>query len=344
MMRNLFRARNPFDPSPGWMGFSYIILGIWTFIVLFPLYWLLITAFKTPADVNNGPRYLPFIDFQPSLQAWQFLLADPTSGNMVSRPYINTIGVGLLSSLFALLLGAGAAYALTRFQYRPQPAAIATFALCIGLAILLIAIGIAWPLAVIIGLAVFILLLQTIGRRFKGTMSNNDIGFWLISQRMLPPITTIVPIYIVFQQLRMLDTWGALIISYVAAHLPLVVWFLRDYFQNIPIELEESAFIDGASRYQMIWRIVLPLAVPGLIATFLIILVFAWNEYTLALFLTNANAQTMPLLVASQNATRGPQWWNISVLVVLMIAPIIVAAIALERFIARGLLVGALKG
>jgi|SRR5581483_6435645 multiple sugar transport system permease protein len=343
-MRNLFKARNPFDPSPGWMGFSYLILGIWTLICLFPLYWLLITAFKTPADVNNGPRYLPFVDFQPSLQAWQFLLADPTSGNMVSRPYINTIGVGLLSSLFALLLGAGAAYALTRFQYRPQPAAIATFALCIGLAILLIAIGIAWPLAVIIGLAVFILLLQTIGRRFKGTMSNNDIGFWLISQRMLPPITTIVPIYIVFQQLRMLDTWGALIISYVAAHLPLVVWFLRDYFQNIPIELEESAFIDGASRYQMIWRIVLPLAVPGLIATFLIILVFAWNEYTLALFLTNANAQTMPLLVASQNATRGPQWWNISVLVVLMIAPIIVAAIVLERFIARGLLVGALKG
>lgn len=343
-MRNLFKARNPFDPSPGWMGISYILLGIWTVIVLFPLYWLLITAFKAPPDVNNGPRYLPFVDYQPSLQAWQFLLADPTSGNMVSRPYINTIGIGLLSSLFALLLGAAAAYALTRFQYRPQPAAIATFALCIGLAILLVAIGIAWPLALIIGLAVFILLLQTIGRRFKGTMSNNDIGFWLISQRMLPPIATIVPIYVVFQQLRMLDTWGALIISYVAAHLPLVVWFLRDYFQNIPLELEESAFIDGASRYQMIWRIILPLAVPGLIATFLIILVFAWNEYTLALFLTNANAQTMPLLVASQNATRGPQWWNISVLVVLMIGPIIVAAIVLERFIARGLLVGALKG
>jgi multiple sugar transport system permease protein len=87
----------------------------------------------------------------------------------------------------------------------------------------------------------------------------------------------------------------------------------------------------------------LPLSAPGLVATFLIVLVFAWNEYTLALFLSTANAQTMPLLVVAQNATRGPQWWSISVLVMLMIGPIIIAAIALERFIARGLLIGAVK-
>jgi multiple sugar transport system permease protein len=119
---------------------------------------------------------------------------------------------------------------------------------------------------------------------------------------------------------------------------------MRDYFQAIPVELEESAFIDGASRYQVLVRIVLPLAVPGLIATGIIVLIFAWNEYTLALFLTGADTQTMPILVAAQNATRGPQWWSISLLVLMMVGPIVLLSTLLERFIARGILLGAVKG
>jgi len=142
----------------------------------------------------------------------------------------------------------------------------------------------------------------------------------------------------------LLDTREGLIITYTAINLPLVIWFMRDYFLSIPLELEESAFIDGASRFQVMRLIVLPLSVPGLVATFLIVLIFAWNEFVLALFLTRADSQTMPILVAAQNATRGPQWWNISLLVLLMVAPIVVMAIVLERYIARGLLVGALKG
>jgi len=123
-----------------------------------------------------------------------------------------------------------------------------------------------------------------------------------------------------------------------------VVWLMRDYFQSVPVELEESAAIDGASPYRIFRSIVLPLAVPGLVATFLFVLVFAWNEYLIALFLTSANAQTLPMTVAAQNATRGPQWWYMSVLILIMIGPVIAMAIALERYIARGLLVGAVKG
>src|SRR5690606_33187922 len=164
------------------------------------------------------------------------------------------------------------------------------------------------------------------------------------SQRILPPVTVIIPIYIFYQQLGMLDTPFALIISYCAANLPIVIWLMRDYFTTIPIEIEESAFIDGASRYQVLVRIVLPLATPGLIATFLIILVFSWNEYIMALFLTGAQTQTMPILVSAQNGVRGPQWWNMSVLVMLMVSPLILMSIFLERYIAKGLLVGAVKG
>jgi multiple sugar transport system permease protein len=343
MMRWLFRTTSPFQPSPAWSLFSYVILGFWAFIVLFPLYWLITTAFKLPIDVASGPKYIPFVDFQPSLHAWQEMLIE-NGPEFVLRPYFNTISVGIISASIALLIGSCAAYALTRFDYKPKPGLIGTFIACVAMVILFISFGVPWQLAVVVGIAVYILLSQGIGRRFKGTMDNSDIAFWLISQRILPPVTVIIPIYILFQVLGMLDTLPALIISYCAANLPIVVWFMRDYFQTIPFELEESAFIDGASRYQVLWHIVVPLAIPGLIATFLIVLVFCWNEYVMALFLTGAETQTMPVLVSAQNGVRGPQWWNMSVLVMLMVGPLILMAIILERFIAKGLLVGAVKG
>jgi multiple sugar transport system permease protein len=343
MMRRMFSSSNPFNPSPFMLVVSYAILGGWTFVVLFPLYWLAITAFKLPIDVAEGPKYIPFVDFQPSMHAWQEMLVD-NGPDFVLRPYMNTLSVGVNSALIALIIGALAAYALTRFEYHPKPGLVVAFMGCVALVILLISLGVVWQLAVAVGIAIYILLAQGIGRRFKGSMGNSDIAFWLISQRMLPPVTVIIPIYILYQQLGMLDTLPALIISYCAANLPIVIWFMRDYFQSIPLELEESAFIDGASRYQVLWRIVLPLSVPGLIATFLIVLVFCWNEYVMALFLTGAKTQTMPILVSAQNGVRGPQWWNMSVLVLLMVVPLILMAIALERYIAKGLLVGAVKG
>ena len=343
MRSRLSRRSNPFSLSRRWMLFSYAILGVWTCIVLFPLYWLIITAFKLPIDVNAGPQFLPFIDYQPSLHAWQELLFE-SGEEFVLRPYLNTLIVGTVSALISLIVGASAAYALTRFDYRPKPGLIGAFIGCVLLVATITILGVPWFLSVGIGIALFLLLAQTVGRRFKGRMNNNDIAFWLISQRMLPQVAVILPIYMLFQALGLLDTRQGLIIAYTAANLPIVIWFLRDYFQSIPIELEESAFIDGASRYQTLWRIVLPLSVPGLIATFLIVLVFSWNEYVMAVFLTLGDAQTMPLLVSAQNATRGPQWWNISVLVMLMVGPLLVMAIVLERYIAKGLLIGAVKG
>src|SRR5258708_418560 len=336
------RRWNYQTPSPITMLVSYALLGLWAFIVLFPLYWLVVTSFKLPIDVNSGPFYFPFIDFKPTLENWHYIFFDLR--NDTFRPYWNTIVVSLTSTFLALALGASAAYALSRFTYRPKVGGILTFIGCVVLAIIAINFGLPWPLAVVAALAVFFLLLTIIGQRFKRSLANNDIAFWLISQRMLPPVAVVIPIYVLFQRLHLLDTWAALIITYVAANLPIVVWLMRDYFQSVPIELEECAAIDGASRYRIFWSIVLPLSLPGLVATFLFVLVFAWNEYLIALFLTNAKAQTLPLTVAAQNATRGPQWWYMSVLILIMIIPVIAMAIALERYIPRGLLAGAVKG
>jgi multiple sugar transport system permease protein len=338
----LWRRSGPLQLSAGTRVLVYALLIGWTLVVLFPLYWLLITSFKLPVQVNSGPVYLPFVDYKPTLDNWKYILVD-LQGDTV-RPYVNTVVVGLASAVLALALGSTAAYALVRFDYRPRVGVVALFIGCLLLALLAMAAGAAPELAIASAVAIFAILAQTVGRRFRRALANSDIAFWLISQRMLPPVAVVIPVYVLFQRVHLLDTQLALIVTYVATNLPIVVWLMRDYFSTIPVELEESAQVDGASPYRIFRSIVLPVAAPGLVATFLFVLVFAWNEYLLALFLSNANAQTMPLTVAAQNATRGPQWWYMSVLITLMIGPLIVIAIALERYIARGILVGAVKG
>jgi len=336
------RRRSTRDLSPAGRGAAYLVLGVWAVVVLFPLFWIVVTSFKLPVDVYSGPVYLPFVDFQPSLHAWRYIFVDLRNDTL--RPFMNTIVVALTSSALALMLGTAAGYGLLRFHYRPHLSTILLFVVAAVLAIGAVGRGTWWPLAGAAGLVGFFLLRPLVRRWGRRTVANEDVAFWMISQRMLPPVAVVIPIYVMFQRLGLLDTRPALIITYTAVNLPIVVWLMRDYFRQISVELEESAAIDGASPYRIFRSIVLPLSTPGLAATFLLVLVFSWNEYLLALFLTSANAQTLPLSIAAQNATRGPQWWYMSVLILIMITPVIAMAIALERYIAKGLLVGALKG
>ena len=341
-MLNPLRRRSVKDLPPAGRLVAYLILGCWALVVLFPLYWLAITSFKTPLQVNAGPVYLPFVDFKPTLDSWHYIFVDLREDTV--RPYINTVVVALGSSTLALLLGSAAAYALIRFPFRPRVGVIFLFVGCVLLAAGAVFLGTPPPVAIVAAAGVFAILAATVGRRFRRSLSNRDIAFWMISQRILPPVAVVIPIYVLFQHLRLLDTRTALIITYASTNLPIVVWLMRDYFARLPWELEEAAVVDGASAFRVFRSVTLPLSVPGLVATFLIVLVFAWNEYLLALFLSSADAQTMPLTVAAQNATRGPQWWYMSVLIQIMILPVVALAVALERVVSRGLLVGAVKG
>jgi multiple sugar transport system permease protein len=344
MIKRLFHSKSIDTPSPAGMVLAYLILGIWAVVILFPLYWVAVTSLKLPVQVNSGPFYLPGIDYKPSIHAWAFILSGQLQGQL--QAFFNTVVVGFTSSVLALTLGAAAAYALVRFQYQPRVGAIFTGLGCLALAITAVSLGAPWPTAVVAGVAIFFILLQTIGKRFQRALSNHDIAFWLISQRMLPPVVSIIPIYIMFQQVNLLDTRTGLVIVYITANLPFVIWILRDYFRTIPLELEESAAIDGASYFRIFWSIVLPLSVSGLVGAFILVLVGTWNEYLVALFLTTQHAQTFPLAVAglAVSPTLGTQWWYLSVLVLIMITPVIVVAVALERYITRGLLSGAMKG
>jgi multiple sugar transport system permease protein len=177
-----------------------------------------------------------------------------------------------------------------------------------------------------------------------GRIGNHDISMWFISQIILPPAAVLFPLLIMFKTLSLLDTRHGLIILYTAFNLPAVVWVMRDHFNSIPQELEESALIDGCSRLGAFVRIALPLALPGIIAAFLLVLVFAWNEYFIGVNLTSAEAQTMPILIAGQSSGRGLLWWSMSAMATASIAPMIVIGLVLEKYIVKGLTAGAVRG
>lgn len=322
----------------------HTLLLSWALFVLFPIYWVVVTSFKLPEHVNAGPVYLPFVDFQPSLHAWEALLV--TDFGDTVRSYFNSLVIGIASTALCVAIGAMAAYALARIEYKPRLGVILMFVVLLVIAMVMISLfGVDWRLAAAAATAIFVVLVKAVGGRFKTRLGNGDILFWIISQRILPPIVVIIPIYMMFQTVGLVDTHVGLILAYAVANLPIVVWLMHDFFAGLPIELEESAQLDGATRLGIFWEIVLPLTKPGLAATTLLVLILNWNEYLLAVFLSTSRAQTMPILVAAMNAgDRGILWWTMCVVIVVMIMPVIAMAVVLQRFIAKGVLLGAVKG
>lgn len=380
LMQRLFEPPAVGKMAPVAKLFAYTFLAIWSVFVLFPIYWVIITSFKDAAAVNQGPYYIPFVDFQPNLDAWraQFNL-DPfcDMSSIVRQLYLlvhnsfvfvvspvvsiepmepqickiylaftNSIVISIASTLFCVAVGSMAAYALARIQYKPKFGNILIFVLLI-IAVIVVTTyaGVPWWASSAVALALFFFLARAFGRHFKMQLGNGDILFWIISQRILPPIVVVIPIYVMFQAVGMLDTHLALILLYAVANLPIVVWLMHDFFANLPIELEESAQLDGATRFGIFWDIVMPLTRPGLAATTLLILVLNWNEYLFAVFLATVKVQTMPIMVAAKNAgEKGVFWWEMCAIIVVMIIPVIIMAVLLTRFISRGVLLGAVKG
>lgn len=344
ILQKLFEPSRIGVMAPGTKVVVYSLLLIWTAFVLFPIYWVFITSFKTAADVNSGPVFLPFVDFQPSLHAWQELLVFDWEDTF--KAYLNSIIISLCATTLSVLIGSMAAYALARIAYKPKFGSILIFVLAMICAFVAVGVyGVDWRLASAVGVAVFFFLIKALGRFYEARLGNGDILFWMISQRILAPVVVVVPIYMMFQSVGLLDTHLAIILTYAVVNLPIVIWLMYDFFKSIPIELEESAQLDGATRLFTFFDIVLPLSKAGLAATTLLVMILSWNEYLLALFLSTNNAQTMPILVAAMNAgERGILWWNMCVVIIVMIIPVVCMAIILQRFIAKGLLLGAVKG
>ncbi|MEQ9041814.1 MAG: carbohydrate ABC transporter permease [Silicimonas sp.] len=180
--------------------------------------------------------------------------------------------------------------------------------------------------------------------RYKfGFMRNPDISFFFLSQLILPPVVLALPFLVLYRSLDLLDTRIGLILLYTLTVLPIVIWIMRDQFQSIPVELEEAALVDGLSIWGAFLTIVLPIALPGMVAAFILSLVLTWNEYFFAALLTSTDAKTLPVMVASQTGSQGINWWAMAALSTAAILPLIVIGIVLERYIIKGMAAGAVK-
>ncbi|NCO85969.1 MAG: carbohydrate ABC transporter permease [Rhodobacterales bacterium] len=176
-----------------------------------------------------------------------------------------------------------------------------------------------------------------------GFMRNSDISFFFLSQLILPPVVLALPFLVLYKSLALLDTRIGLILLYTLTVLPIVIWIMRDQFAGIPTELEEAALVDGLSIWGAFATIVLPIALPGMVAAFILSLVLTWNEYFFAALLTSTHANTLPVMVASQTGSQGISWWSMAALSFAAILPLIVIGVILERYIIKGMAAGAVK-
>lgn len=176
-----------------------------------------------------------------------------------------------------------------------------------------------------------------------GPMKNDDISFFFLSQLILPPVVLALPFLVLYREVDLLDTQIGLILLYALTVIPIVIWIMRDQFGSIPTELEEAALVDGLSIWGAFLTIVLPIALPGMVAAFILCLVLTWNEYFFAALLTSTDAVTLPVMVASQTGSQGINWWSMAALSTAAILPLVIIGIVLERYIIKGMAAGAVK-
>jgi multiple sugar transport system permease protein len=279
----------------------YAALIFWAFVSLFPVYWTITTSMKVAKDVQLG-HMIPWVDYMPTWLGWRSLGLSPDTifststvrAEFLSR-FINSIITAVGASVLAVLIGALAAYGLSRFQYK-----------------------FLW-------------------------MRNKDISFFFLSQLILPPVVLALPFLVLYKYLALLDTTIGLVLLYTLTVLPIVIWIMKDQFDTIPVELDEAAQVDGLSSWGTFLLIILPIALPGMVAAFILSMILCWNEYFFAALLTGSVAKTLPVMVASQTGSQGINWWVMAAISTAAIAPLVVIGIMLERYIIKGLTAGAVK-
>ena len=173
--------------------------------------------------------------------------------------------------------------------------------------------------------------------------NKESLAGWILSIRFLPAISGIIPLFLLGNFLHVLDTRFFLIVSYLTFNLPFAIWMLRSFFEEIPHEIEEAAFVDGANQFQSLTKIVFPLIGPGLFATSALLVIQTWNEFALALFLATNNSRTMPTLTQQFQTVRGIVWGEMTAMGLLTTLPVIFFAIIARKYLVRGLTLGAVK-
>lgn len=170
-----------------------------------------------------------------------------------------------------------------------------------------------------------------------------DLAFWILSLRMLPPMAVVIPFFLMGRFLHLLDKHLFLIIVYLSFNIPFTIWMMRGFIEDIPKEIEESAWVDGCSRFQGLIKIVFPLTLPGIVATAIFCVIQSWNEFALAFFLTSFNSRTVPTTVTFFLTVLGVIWGEMASVGVVATIPILIFAFLVQKYLIRGLTFGAIK-
>jgi multiple sugar transport system permease protein len=178
--------------------------------------------------------------------------------------------------------------------------------------------------------------------RFK--TGGENLAVWIISQRMIPPIAIVFPLFLLYVWFGWVDTYFGMILLYTAFNLPYVIWMMRGYIEDVPIDLEQSALVDGCTRWQVLLRVVFPMVRTGLFATAVFSFVFAWNDFIFALVMTRSAVTTYPVQVTHYFGAQSNFWAKIAAMSVLGTLPVLVAVAALQKYLVRGISLGAVKG
>ena len=256
--------------------------------VIFPLYWLTISAFKLEQDY----RAYPPVFFPSQLTLDSFI--EVFTKNQLMNNLINSATISVVTTVITLLIGSRAAYAVQR-----------------------------GPL---------------------GKKAKNFFGLWFMVQKMYPAIATAIPVYLVMRSLKLIDTLLAMIIMNTSFNLPLVIWLMMGFFEQVPYELEESAMLDGSGFTHRFFHVILPITKPGLVASAILTFTATWNEFLFAVILSINKSKTLPVVIAGFITDRGLAWGPMAASALVTLVPVVILTLLVQKDFVKGMAMGAVKG
>src|SRR5450432_237749 len=317
MRLGISTAHSVVEPSPNTRRVAGVLVALYALITLVPLVWIILTGFKTPPDSISYP---PKILFKPSEEGYCNLF---TTRSRQTAEYIAALppptGTCDKVARNVDMVIAGPSNYVPRF--------VNSLIIAFGSTVLSVGFGVMAAYAF---------------SRFKIPLKD-DLLFFILSTRMMPPIAVAIPIYLMYREVGLMDSWLGMILLYTAVNLSLSVWLLKGFMDEIPREYEEAAMIDGYSRLQAFWKVVLPQASTGIAATAIFCLIFSWNEYAFAVLLTSGDAQTTPPFIPFIIGEGGQDWPAVAAGTTFFLVPIVVFTVLLRKHLLRGITFGAVR-
>jgi multiple sugar transport system permease protein len=316
-MTGIATAHSVVEPSPRTKRIAGTLVILYAVVTMVPLAWIVLTGFKSPPDSISYP---PKVVFEPTLEGYCNLF---TTRSRQTPEYLASLPPP--SGTCESIARARNMVVVSESKFVPR-----------FWNSIVIAFG-STALAVLLGT------LAAYGfSRFRVPLKD-DLLFFILSTRMMPPIAVAIPIYLMYRELGLQDTKLGMILLYTAVNVSLAVWLLKGFIDEIPREYEEAAMIDGYSRMQAFWKVILPQAVTGIAATAIFCLIFAWNEYAFAVLLTSGEAQTAPPFIPIIIGEGGQDWPAVAAGTTLFLVPIVIFTVLLRRHLLRGITFGAVR-